>query len=172
MFQVDGYAGYNRTRSCRFHHLACLLLAHACQKPEETTRSGSTPGAEDGVQRIGKSYWIKAKLRGHSAEARFIARQRRSAPSIADMRTVHAASCPCRGQISAWRSFSLHLKMLRRPGIFLTDGRIKIGNIPVERTMRSIPSNARMRSSSGTTREGKPGDYRLAETNFVDEVKK
>jgi hypothetical protein len=61
--------------------------AHARRKLIEFTRTGSSPIAEDGVQRIGELYKIETESRGLNPEARLAVRQAQSKPLIIDMQT-------------------------------------------------------------------------------------
>jgi transposase len=113
---------------------------------------------EDGVKRIGKLYWIEAKLRGLDPQARLAGRQERSAPLVADMQTwlVHhrtrvAAKSPLGEALAYISKYWDGLKL------FLTDGRIEIDNNSVERTIRPIALNRKTRSLQGTTREPRTG---------------
>ncbi|MGO7486730.1 IS66 family transposase [Rhizobium ruizarguesonis] len=145
VLQVDGYAGYNRLiapdRVGPDIRLA-YCWAHARRKLVEITRTGSAPIAEEGVRRIGELYRIEAELRGLSAETRFTARQRRSAPVIADMRTWlthHRARVA--GKSPLGEALAYIDKYWDGLCVFLTDGRIEIDNNAVERTIRPIALN-------------------------------
>ncbi|AFL54813.1 hypothetical protein ABIE78_000539 [Sinorhizobium fredii] len=145
VLQVDGYAGYNRLvapdRIGPDIRLA-YCWAHARRKLVEITRTGPTPIAEEGVKRIGELYRIEADLRGLDADTRLVARQERSKPLIADMKTWLAHH---RARVAAKSPLGETLKYIAKYWdglrLFLTDGRIELDNNSVERTIRPIALN-------------------------------
>jgi transposase len=94
------------------------------------------------VKRIGELYRIEAELCGISAEARFTARQLRSAPLIADMRTwltQHRARVA--GKSPLGEALAYIARYWDGLCLFLSDGRIEIDNNTVERSIRPIALN-------------------------------
>lgn len=94
------------------------------------------------MKRIGELYRIDAELRGLSAEARFTARQLRSVPLIASMRTwltQHRARPTDKSALG--KALAYVAKYWDGLCTFLTDGRIEIDNNAVERTIRPIALN-------------------------------
>lgn len=142
ILQVDGYAGYNRLIASERVGPDIRLAycwAHARRKLVEITRNGTSPIAEDGVNRIGELYRIEAELRGLDQEARLAGRRERSAPLVADMqawlvhhRALVATKSPLGDALAYIAKYWDGLKL------FLTDGRIEIDNNSVERTIRPI----------------------------------
>lgn len=94
------------------------------------------------MKRIGELYRIEAELRGLPPKARFIGRQERSAPLIADMRAwlVNYRACVA-GKSPLGEALAYIAKYWGGLCIFLTDGRIEIDNNTVERTIRPIALN-------------------------------
>lgn len=166
--QVDGYSGYNRLivpdRVGSDIRLA-YCWAHARRKLVEITRNGSAPIAEDGVKRIGELYRIEAELRGLDPDARLTERQDRSAPLVADMQTWlshHRARVATKSPLG--EALAYIAKYWDGLKLFLTDGRIKIDNNSVERTIRPIALNRKNALFAGhdTGAEYPSGVNRLA----------
>lgn len=141
--QVDGYAGYNRLlkRPAQDVTLA-YCWAHARRKLHDVTQSGAAPIAQDGLAQIQALYRIEKDLRGVSADQRYAARQDRSEPIIEGFEAWLAQS---RARVSAKSPTGKALKYIAKYWgglcLFLSDGRIKLDNNPVERTIRPIALN-------------------------------
>ena len=145
ILQVDGYAGYNRLIAPGRVGAGIQLAycwAHAPRKLIEITRAGTAPIAEEGVRLIGELYTIEAEIRGLGPEQRLAARQERSGPAVARTKAwldLH------RARVSAKAPLGEGLSYIAKywPGLvlFLTDGRIKLDNNTVERTIRPIALN-------------------------------
>jgi len=139
ILQVDGYAGYNRLIASERVGPDIRLAycwAHARRKLVEITRNGTSPIAEDGVNRIGELYRIEAELRGLDQEARLAGRRERSAPLVADMqawlvhhRALVATKSPLGDALAYIAKYWDGLKL------FLTDGRIEIDTDVVEQPL-------------------------------------
>jgi transposase len=143
VLQVDGYAGYNRLlkRASQDIQLA-YCWAHARRKLHEIARNSAAPIAEEGLKRIGELYRIEADIRGQSADARFAARQKRTAPLIEAFELWLTGQ---RARVSGKSPLGEALRYIARfwQGLilFTTDGRIEIDNNAVERTIRPIALN-------------------------------
>lgn len=143
--QVDGYSAYNRLTGKHRKDGPVVLAycwAHARRKLYDVAQSGSSPIAQEGLQRIARLYAIEKEIRGTSAAARQAIRQQRSAPLVAAFENWLDAQ---RGRVSAksrlgeaLRYIAKHRSGLRR---FLEDGRIEIDSNTVERAIRPIALN-------------------------------
>jgi transposase len=146
ILQIDGYAGYNRLAKSsrkggepvRFAY----CWAHCRRKLREIfDRDGSTIAAE-GLRRIAEFYAIEAEIRGSTAEERLNARQKRTAPLIADFKIWLDQGC---AKVSAKSRLGEKLGYIARhwEGLqtFLDDGRVEIDSNLVENQIRPLALN-------------------------------
>lgn len=108
----------------------------------ELTINNVAPIAEEGIKQIKVFYWIKAQIRGLSADERRAIHQEKTLPRMQAFEHWLSYS---RAQVSAKSPTGLALKYIAkyRDGLnlFLTDGRIEIDNNTVERCIRPIATN-------------------------------
>ncbi|GAW36771.1 transposase IS66 family protein [Roseovarius sp. A-2] len=159
ILQVDGYAGYNRLLKRPTQDVTpAYCWAHARRKPHEVTQSSTAPIAQEGLIQIQALYRIEKDLRGLSADQRCAAKQDRSKPIIDAFELWLAQH---RARVSTKSLTGEALKYIAKYWnglcLFLDDGRIELDNNPVERTIRPIALNRKMRSSQDTMLVHKTG---------------
>jgi len=145
ILQVDGYAGYNRlTRSTRKGGPVQLAncWSHARRKLYDVAQTGTSPIAEEGLQRIAGLYKIETDIRGQDADARRQVRQQNAKPLIEAFEIWLNAN---RARVSRGSRLGQALAYIAKhmPGLklYLDDGRIEIDNNTVERTIRPLALN-------------------------------
>ncbi len=144
ILQCDGYATYKKLAAARHHgHGPGVTLvfcwSHVRRGFYDLARAGAAPIAAEALARIAALYRIEAEVRGQSAADRLLARQARSRPLVADLRTwfeAQVARLPGRGPTAGAVRYALnHWDGLER---FLDDGRIELDNNSVERAIRPV----------------------------------
>ena len=141
MLQVDGYAGYRALAEAGQVVLA-FCWAHVRRRFFEIAQGGDAPIATEALARIAELYAIEAEIRGHSADARRIARQHRSKAIVESFGTwldVRLATVSQKSTIAD----AIRYARSRWPGLtrFLDDGRIEIDSNVVERAIRPLALN-------------------------------
>ena len=136
--QVDGYPGFERLAAGGAIQLAACW-AHARRKFYEVHQATDSPVAAEALRRIAELYAIEATIRSQTAETRQSARQIKSRPLVAAMKTWLEAELdrvPPRGGIADAMRYALaRWSALAK---FLDDGRIELDNNTVERAIRPI----------------------------------
>ena len=95
--------------------------------------------AQEVIERIAAIYAIEAKIRGQSADHRRQARQERTIPLMADLKSLMEKALPeLSRQSKSAKAIGYCLKHWAGLSVFLDDGRLEIDNNTVERSMRPI----------------------------------
>jgi hypothetical protein len=144
ILQVDGYAGYrdlaNPARGGRVTLAFCW--AHFRRLFYEIASGGAAPIATEALERIVALYRIGDNIRGRGADERHAARQTRTQPLVAELRSWLAKQL---GIVSAKSKIAdaIRYGLKHWDGLirFLDDGRIEIDSNAVERSIRSIALN-------------------------------
>ena len=142
--QCDGYAAYKTVADAEPGKAITLAFCwtHLRRKFFDIAKGGNAPIASEALERIAALYAIEKTIRGHSAEARRIARQERSRPLVVAFGawlerqlTQVSGKAPIADAI---RYGLHHWDGLTR---FLDDGRIELDTNIVERGIRPIVLN-------------------------------
>ena len=139
VLQVDGYAGYNAIgRSNRIQLAYCW--AHVRRGFYEI--AASRPVATEALVRIARLYAIEQEIRGRSPDERCAARQKLSAPIIADLRKFLDDGL-ARSSRKSKLADAIRYALTRWTGLsrFLDDGRVEIDSNTVERSIRPLALN-------------------------------
>jgi transposase len=138
ILQVDGYAGYRALAKTGDVELA-FCWAHVRRHFYEIAQQGNAPIAAEALARIAELYAIETEIRGHSAETRHAARQRKSKPLLDALKTWFDARLSTVSQKGAIAE-AIRYAVTRWAGLtrFLDDGRIEIDSNAVERSIRPI----------------------------------
>ena len=141
VLQVDGYAGY-RALADKGQVTLAFCWAHVRRRFYDIAQGGDAPIASEALARIASLYAIEAEIRGHSAEARRLARQERSRPIVAALQSWLDAQLALVSRKSTIAE-AMRYALTRWTGLarFLDDGRIEIDSNPVERSIRPIALN-------------------------------
>ena len=142
--QCDGYAAY-KTIAAKARDEAIKLAfcgAHLRRGFFDLAKSGDAPIASEALERIAALYRIEKTIRGASAAIRRKARQDKSKPLVAALRTFfeqQLARVSAKASIAEEIRYGLnHWDGLAR---FLDDGRIELDTNIVERGIRPIVLN-------------------------------
>ena len=81
VLQVDGYAGY-RVLAERHGVKLAFCWAHMRREFIDSTATGASPIVTEVLTRLAALYRIEGEIAGHSAEARRLAREKRSRPLL------------------------------------------------------------------------------------------
>lgn len=142
VLQTDGYAGYRSLADPKRPGGPATLAfcwAHWRRQFFELARSPPAPIAAEALKRIADLYDIEAEIRGKSAAERRAARQEKTRPLVAALKSWSEstlARLPGGSTIAQALRYGLnHWEGLNR---LLDDGRIEIDSNTVERSMRPI----------------------------------
>jgi transposase len=142
VLQTDGYAGYRSLADPKRPGGPATLAfcwAHWRRQFFELARSPPAPIAAEALKRIADLYAIEAEIRGQSAAERRAARQEKTKPLVAALKSWSEntlARLPGGSTLAQALRYGLnHWEGLVR---FLEDGRIEIDSNTVERSMRPI----------------------------------
>ena len=142
ILQCDGYATYKKLAGPERGKDAVTLVfcwSHVRRGFYDLAKAGTAPIATEALARIAALYRVEAEVRGKTAADRLAARQAKSQPLVADLRTwfeAQVATLPGRGPTAGAIRYALnHWDGLER---FLDDGRIELDNNSVERAIRPI----------------------------------
>jgi hypothetical protein len=112
----------------------------------DPAKSGTSPIASEALVRIAALYRIETEIRGKDAAERLARRQELSRPLVTNLRLWFEAqlrTLPPRGPMAELIRYPLnHWNGLEQ---FLSDGRIEIDNNTVERSMRPINYQQKIR---------------------------
>jgi transposase len=141
ILQVDGYAGYRALAEAGQVELA-FCWSHVRRRFYEIAAAGPAPIAAEALARIAELYAVEAEIRGRSADARRAARQEKTRPLVASLKTwmeVQLATVSQKSPIAE----AIRYALTRWSGLarFLDDGRIEIDSNLVERTIRPLALN-------------------------------
>ena len=142
--QCDGYAAYKTVADAEPGKAITLAFCwtHLRRKFFDIAKGGNAPIASEALERIAALYAIEKTIRGHSAEARRIARQERSRLSWSRSRAWlehQLAQVSGKAPIAEPSATAcIHWDGLTR---FLDDGRIELDTNIVERGIRPIVLN-------------------------------
>jgi len=136
--QADAYAGYDKLyQSGRVTEIACW--AHFRRKVFDIHQAKPTALTTDILERICALYAVETDVRGQPPDVRRNARQARTAPLIADLRTAlndaHRRLSPKSVMAKAIVYGTKRWTALTR---FLDDGRLENDNNIAERSLRGI----------------------------------
>ncbi len=142
ILQCDGFATYKKLAGPERGKDAVTLVfcwSHVRRGFYDLAKAGAAPTAVEALARIAALYRIEAEVRGKTAADRLAARQAKSRPLVADLRTwfeAQVATLPGRGPTAGAIRYALnHWDGLER---FLDDGRIELDTNSVERAIRPI----------------------------------
>ena len=145
VLQTDGYAGYRALADPKRAGGPATLAfcwAHWRRQFFDLAKSPPAPIATEALTRIAELYEIEAEIRGKSARERRAARQEKTKPLVAALKTwleTNLARLAGGSTIAQALRYGLnHWDGLVR---FLDDGRIEIDSNTVERSMRPIALN-------------------------------
>jgi transposase len=114
-------------------------MAHARRKWTDIYKATPQPLAQAVIERIGAIYAVEAEIRGRDADHRRLARQERTAPLMAELKTLMETALPELSKKSrSAKAVGYCLKHWAGLSVFLEDGRLEIDNNTVERSMRPI----------------------------------
>ena len=136
--QADAYAGYDELyRRGGIKEAACW--AHARRKFYELAQAGTSPIAEEAIERIAELYRIEARIRGRPAHERARVRNEEAWPLLEAMHTWLKATLSkvsTRSAIALAIRYSLgHWKALT---LYAQDGLVEIDNNAAERSLRDV----------------------------------
>lgn len=143
ILQADAYSGFRDLYQLRadgsrqFREAACW--AHLRRDFHDVWTTTKSEIAREALDRIGKLYDIEREIVGTSADARWTARQRHSAPKVAAFKEwaeEQLGRIPGKGDLA--KAFRYALKRWPSFCLFLEDGRVAIDNNAAERGMRPI----------------------------------
>ncbi len=141
---ADGYAGFARlyepepeTGVPRLTEVACW--AHARRKIYDVHVETGSPAAREALERIARLFAVEADIRGRAPAERQEARQRRSAPILADLKVFLDATL---ARISGKSSLAAAIRYATSRWTALTrfvdDGRLEMTNNAAERAIRPL----------------------------------
>ena len=137
ILQADGYAGYAGLYERGVTEAACW--AHVRRKFFDVHAATQSPLALEALQRIAALYAIEATIRGELPNARLAARQARSAPLFAGLRTwldTTLARIPGKSEMA--KAIRYALARWDALTLVLRDGRACLDNNAAERAMRPM----------------------------------
>jgi transposase len=139
ILQCDGYIAYKKLAGPAAAPTLAFCWSHVRRGFYDLAKGGNAPIATEALQRIAALYRIETDIRGLSAEERQSARQTRSKPLLAELRTWFDAQMTklfARGPTAEAIGYALnHWDGLVR---FVDDGRVEIDSNTVERSMRPV----------------------------------
>jgi len=145
VLQTDGYAGYRALADPKRAGGPATLAfcwAHWRRQFFDLAKSPPAPIATEALKRIAELYAIEAEIRGKSAQERQAARQQKSKPLVAVLRTwLETTLARLAGGSTIAQALRYGLNHWDGLARFLDDGRIEIDSNTVERSMRPIALN-------------------------------
>lgn len=137
-FQADAYAGYDKLyQTGRVTEVACS--AHFRRKIFDIHQARPTALTTDILERIGALYTVEADVRGQPTDGRCRARQDRTAPLIAALRTALDDALRRLSPKSVMAKAIVYgTKRWTALTRFLDDGRLEIDNNIAERSLHGI----------------------------------
>ena len=140
---ADAYGGYDAlyrphgSQPSGIVPVACW--AHARRKLFEVFEATKSPIAEDGLRRVQALYAIEADINGMAAAQRLVARQARSVPLLADLRSwFEDQRRRISGKSGLGRALQYALSRWDALTRYTIDGRLGIDNNLAERLLRGI----------------------------------
>ena len=175
---ADGYAGFAdlykpepETGVPRLTEVACW--AHARRKIYDVFVETGSPAAREALETIARLFAVEADIRGRSPAGRREARQRRSAPILADLKVfLDATLTRISGKSSlagAIRYATSRWAALTR---FVDDGRLEMTNNAAERAIRPLALGRKNYLFAGSDEGGRRAAimYTLIETARLNGV--
>jgi transposase len=145
VLQTDGYAGYRALADPKRAGGPATLAfcwAHWRRQFFDLAKSPPAPIAVEALKRIAELYEIEAEIRGKSAQERRAARQEKTKPLVAALKTwLETSLARLAGGSTIARALRYGLNHWDGLVRFLDDGRIEIDSNTVERSMRPIALN-------------------------------
>ncbi|MBV9417304.1 MAG: IS66 family transposase [Solirubrobacterales bacterium] len=145
VLQTDGYAGYRALADPKRAGGPATLAfcwAHWRRQFFDLAKSPPAPIATEMLKRIAKLYDIEAEIHGKSAEERRAARQQKTKPLVAALKTwLETTLARLAGGSTIAQALRYGLNHWDGLVRFLDDGRIEIDSNTVERSMRPIALN-------------------------------
>jgi transposase len=142
VLQTDGYAGYRALADPKRTGGPATLAfcwAHWRRQFFDLAKSPPAPIAVEALKRIGELYEIEAQIRGKSAQERRAARQEKTKPLVAELKTwLETSLARLAGGSTIAQALRYGLNHWDGLVRFLDDGRIEIDSNTVERSMRPI----------------------------------
>ncbi len=160
---ADAYAGFRClyepnaiTGQAQFLEVGCW--AHARRKIYEVHAATSSPRAQELLEQIGSLFAIEAEIKGQLPDARYAARQLRSVPTLAALRSNFDMTLD---QISGKSSLAQAIRYATSRWTamtrYMTDGRLDISNNAAERAMRPIAIGRNNWTFAGSDSGGERG---------------
>jgi len=154
VLQVDGYAGY-RVLAERHGVKLAFCWAHVRREFIDLAAKGASPIAAELLTRIAALYRIEGEIVGLSAEARRLAREKRSRPllialerflrdKLALVSQKSTLAVAIRYAISRWAGLTLYVE----------DGRVEMDSNTVERSIRPLALTRKNALFAGSDRGG------------------
>ncbi len=154
VLQVDGYAGY-RALAERHGVKLAFCWSHVRREFIDLATKGASPIAAEVLARIAALYRIEGEIAGHSAEARRLARDRRSRPllialerflrdKLALVSQKSTLAVAIRYATSRWAGLTLYVE----------DGRVEMDSNTVERSIRPLALTRKNALFAGSDRGG------------------
>ena len=154
VLQVDGYAGY-RVLAERHGVKLAFCWAHVRREFIDFAAPGASPIATEVLTRIAALYRIEGEIAGHSAEARRLAREKRSRPLLIALERLlrdklalisqkSTLAVAIRYAISRWEGLTLYVE----------DGRVEMDSNTVERSIRPLALTRKNALFAGSDRGG------------------
>ena len=175
---ADGYAGFAdlykpepQTGVPRLTEVACW--AHARRKIYDVFVETGSPAAREALERIARLFAVEADIRGRGPAERREARQRRSAPILADLKAfLDATLAKISGKSAlagAIRYATSRWAALTR---FVDDGRLEMTNNAAERAIRPLALGRKNYPFAGSDEGGRRAAimYTLIETARLNGV--
>ena len=145
VLQTDGYAGYRALADPKRAGGPATLAfcwAHWRRQFFDLAKSPPAPIAVEALKRIAELYEIEAEIRGKSAQERRAARQEKTKPLVAALKTwLETSLARLAGGSTIAQALRYGLNHWDGLVRFLDDGRIEIDSNTVERSMRPIALN-------------------------------
>ncbi len=158
VLQSDAYAGYNDLSApTRLPGpvTSAGCWAHGRRKFFELAELGKAPLAVEAVRKMDVIFAIEREINGVSADARLAARQKRSAPLVADLHDwMRDRRLKLSRHSEVGRAMDYMLKRWDTFALFLTDGRVCLTNNAAERALRGIAVGRKAWLFCGSDRGG------------------
>ena len=175
---ADGYAGFAdlykpdpKTGVPSLTEVACW--AHARRKIYDVFVETGSPAAREALERIGRLFAVEADIRARSPADRREARQRRSAPILADLKAfLDATLTKISGKSSLAAAIRYATSRWTALTRFVDDGRLEMTNNAAERAIRPLALGRKNYLFAGSDEGGRRAAimYTLVETARLNDV--
>ena len=154
VLQVDGYAGY-RVLAERHGVKLAFCWSHVRREFIDLAAKGASPVAAEVLTRIAALYRIEGEIAGHSAEARCLAREKRSRPLLIALERFLRDKLALISQKSTL-AVAIRYATSRWDGLtlYVEDGRVEMDSNTVERSIRPLALTRKNALFAGSDRGG------------------